>query len=100
MKKLKNFGFDRKAGVLMPVSSLPSKYGIGNFGKDAYLFVDLLKQSSQRCWQVLPLVQTSYGDSPYQAVAAASLNPYFIDPDTLVAKKLLTKEKETSKIFY
>ena len=93
MKKLENFGFNRGAGVLMPVSSLPSKYGIGNFGKDAYLFVDFLKRTEQKCWQVLPLVQTSYGDSPYQAVAAASLNPYFIDPDTLVSKGLLTKKE-------
>jgi len=90
---LENFGFRRGAGILMPISSLPSKYGIGNFGKDAYRFVDMLKGCRQRCWQVLPLVQTSYGDSPYQSVAAASLNPYFIDPDTLVKEGLLSAEE-------
>lgn len=93
MNKTDNFGFKHKSGILMPVSSLPSKYGIGDFGKEAYKFVDFLKECRQKCWQVLPLVQTSYGDSPYQSPASASLNPYFIDPDTLVLKKLLTKEE-------
>ena len=65
MKSLKNFGFRHKAGVLMPVSSLPSPYGIGSFGKSAHDFIDFLDAAGQKCWQVLPLNPTSYGDSPY-----------------------------------
>ncbi len=57
--------FDRSAGILMPVSSLPSPYGIGTFGKSAYDFVDNLAKARQKFWQVLPLGPTSYGDSPY-----------------------------------
>lgn len=55
---------DRGAGILMPVSSLPSPYGIGTFGKAAYEFVDFLKKARQKYWQVLPVGPTSYGDSP------------------------------------
>ena len=54
----------RKCGVLLPVSSLPSKYGIGCFDKKAYEFVDALKEAGQSYWQILPLGPTSYGDSP------------------------------------
>ena len=61
---MKNFGFTHKSGILMAVSSLPSKYGIGSFGKEAYAFVDFLAQTGQTCWQVLPLNPTSFGDSP------------------------------------
>ena len=64
MKDTKNFGFRRKAGVVMPVSSLPSSYGIGSFGASAHAFVDFLDATGQKCWQVLPLNPTSYGDSP------------------------------------
>ncbi len=92
-KTEKNFGFTRKSGILMPVSSLPSKYGIGSFGKSAYNFIDFLAECGQTCWQVLPLNPTSYGDSPYQSPAAAAGNPYFIDLDILKRKKLLTKEE-------
>ncbi len=77
----------------MPISSLPSPYGIGNFGKSAYAFVDFLESASQKCWQVLPLNPTSYGDSPYQSPASVAGNPYFIDPETLYKKKLITKEE-------
>ena len=90
---LKNFGFKRKSGILMPISSLPSKYGIGSFGKSAYDFVDFLSETKTRCWQVLPLNPTSYGDSPYQSPASTSGNPYFIDLDILVKKGLLLKEE-------
>ena len=78
------------AGVLMPVFELPSKYGIGSFGKWAYTFVDFLKRAGQTYWQMLPLVQTGYGDSPYQTVCDISGNPYFIDLEILRGKKLLT----------
>ena len=75
----------------MPVFSLPSKYGIGCFSKEAYQFVDFLKESGQKNWQVLPLGQTSYGDSPYQSFSSFAGNPYFIDLEQLVEQQLLTK---------
>ena len=87
----KNFGFKHKCGILMPVSSLPSPYGIGSFGESAYNFIDLLCETGQKCWQVLPLNPTSYGDSPYQSPASAAGNPYFIDLDILADEGLLTK---------
>ena len=86
----KNFGFKHKSGILMPVSSLPSPYGIGSFGKGAFDFVDFLAETEQKCWQVLPLNPTSYGDSPYQSPASAAGNPYFIDLDLLAEDGLLT----------
>lgn len=88
---LKNFGFRNKSGILMPISSLPSPYGIGSFGKSAYDFVDFLDETGTKCWQVLPLNPTSYGDSPYQSPASVAGNPYFIDLDILAKKGLLTK---------
>ena len=90
---LKKFGFKHKAGILMPVSSLPSKYGIGSFGSEAYRFVDFLSEAGQKCWQVLPLNPTSYGDSPYQSPASIAGNPYYIDLEILSEKGLLTKEE-------
>lgn len=80
------------AGVLLPVTSLPSPYGIGTFGKEAYKFVDFLKRAGQKYWQVLPLGPTSYGDSPYQSFSAFAGNPYFIDLDTLVEEGLISKK--------
>lgn len=86
----------RGSGILLHISSLPSKYGIGNFGKEAYNFVDFLKKSGQSYWQILPLGQTSYGDSPYQSFSTNAGNPYFIDFDLLEKEGLLkTKEYET-----
>ncbi len=73
----------RKSGVLMPVSSLPSPYGIGAFSKEAYKFVDFLAEAGQTYWQMLPLGQTGYGDSPYQSFSTFAGNPYFIDLDQL-----------------
>lgn len=90
---LKNFGFKHKAGILMPISSLPSRYGIGSFGKEAYKFVDFLEAAGQKCWQVLPLNPTSYGDSPYQSPASIAGNPYYIDLEILSDKGLLTREE-------
>lgn len=83
----------RGAGLLMPVSSLPSPYGIGTFGRAAYEFVDLLKRARQQYWQVLPLGPTSYGDSPYQSFSAFAGNPYFIDLDILKEEGLLRQEE-------
>ena len=81
----------RSSGILLPVSSLPSPYGIGTFGKAAYEFADFLKESGQKYWQVLPLGPTSYGDSPYQSFSTNAGNPYFIDLDMLKEDGLLTK---------
>ena len=82
----------RASGILMPVFSLPSRYGIGSFSKSAYQFVDMLKKAGQKYWQILPLCPTSYGDSPYQSFSTFAGNPYFIDLDTLAEKGWLTKE--------
>ena len=69
----------RKAGILLAISSLPSEYGIGTFGKSAYEFVNFLKKANQSYWQILPLGHTSYGDSPYQTFSSFAGNPYYID---------------------
>ena len=82
----------RSNGVLMPIFSLPSPYGIGTFGKAAYEFVDFLSEASIKYWQILPLGQTSYGDSPYQAFSSFAGNPYFIDLDILIEDGLLEKD--------
>lgn len=83
----------RKSGILLPVASLPSPYGIGCFSKEAYAFVDRLKEAGQSCWQILPMGPTSYGDSPYQSFSTFAGNPYFIDPEDLVAKGFLKKSR-------
>lgn len=75
----------RRSGILMAVSSLPSKYGIGCFSREALRFVDDLVEAGQSIWQILPLGPTSFGDSPYQSFSTFAVNPYFIDPDTLVS---------------
>lgn len=82
----------RASGILMPIFSLPSPYGIGTLGKEAYAFVDFLKESKQTYWQVLPLGPTSYGDSPYQSFSTFAGNPYFIDLDMLKDDGLLTQK--------
>lgn len=84
---------ERSSGILMPVFSLPSPYGIGSFGRAAYEFIDFLKASGQRYWQILPLNPTGYGDSPYQCFSAFAGNPYFIDLDLLIDDGLLTREQ-------
>lgn len=81
----------RKAGILMPVFSLPGPYGIGCFSKEAYRFIDFLSDAGQSYWQILPLGPTSYGDSPYQSFSTFAGNPYFLDPETLRKEGLLTR---------
>ncbi len=83
----------RAAGILMPITSLPSEYGIGCFSKSAYDFVDWLKEAGQSYWQILPLGPTSYGDSPYQSFSTFAGNPYFISLKALVEEGVLTKEE-------
>ena len=83
----------RVSGVLMPITSLPSPYGIGTIGKEARKFADFLKAAGQSIWQILPVGPTSYGDSPYQSFSTYAGNPYMIDLDTLVGEGLLTKRQ-------
>mgnify|MGYP002514046088 CR=1 FL=1 len=74
----------RRSGILMHITSLPGAYGVGTMGKSAYEFVDFLKEAGQSYWQVLPLCQTGFGDSPYQSFSTFALNPYFISLDALM----------------
>ena len=83
----------RVAGILMPITSLSSPYGIGTIGKEAREFAQFLKASGQTIWQILPVGPTSYGDSPYQSFSTYAGNPYMIDLDTLVEKNLIEKEQ-------
>ncbi|MDE6893359.1 MAG: 4-alpha-glucanotransferase, partial [Lachnospiraceae bacterium] len=83
----------RTSGILLPVSSIPSAYGIGSFSKEAYEFVDFLERAGQSYWQILPLGPTGYGDSPYQSFSTFAGNPYYIDLEELIEEGLLTKEQ-------
>ena len=80
---------ERSSGVLMPVFSLPSKYGIGTLGIEAYNFVDFLSATKQKYWQMLPIMETSFGNSPYSATSSFAGNPFFIDFDLLKEEGLL-----------
>jgi 4-alpha-glucanotransferase len=81
----------RAAGILLAVSSLPSRYGIGSFGEAAWQWIDFLAEAGQRYWQILPLGPTSWGDSPYMSFSAFAMSPYYIDLDILCEQKLLDK---------
>lgn len=83
----------RESGILLSVASLPSRYGIGCFSKEAYEFVDQLKAAGQSYWQILPLGPTSYGDSPYQSFSTFAGNPYYISLEDLIDEGLLTREE-------
>ena len=83
----------RRAGILMPLFSLPGKYGIGSFSKEAREFVRFLKEAGQSYWQILPMGPTGYGDSPYQSFSTFAGNPYFIDLDTLAEEGLLLEDE-------
>lgn len=83
----------RSSGILMPLSSLPSPYGIGTLGKASFEFIDFLAKAGQAWWQILPVGPTSYGDSPYQSLSTYAGNPYLIDLDILKADGLLTAEE-------
>ena len=89
----------RESGVLLPIFSLPSRFGIGCFSKEAYQFVDQLEKAGQSRWQILPLGPTGYGDSPYQSFSTFAGNPYFIDLETLVEEGLLTEAECTQADF-
>ena len=86
---------NRHSGILLSVTSLPSKYGIGCFDKAAYDFVDWLEKAGQKYWQILPLGTTSHEgacDSPYQAFSAFAGNPYLINLEELIGEGVLTRE--------
>ena len=89
----------RASGLLLPIFSLPGKYGIGCFSDEAYRFVDFVKEAGQKYWQILPVGPTGYGDSPYQSFSAFAGNPYFICPDTLVREGLLTEEEAAEAVY-
>lgn len=97
---------NKKCGILLPIFSLPGDYGIGTLGKEAYAFIDFLRDCNQSYWQVLPLNPTIYGDSPYQSPSAFAGNHYFIDPDMLAEDGLLDKTvldcniKKTKRVDY
>ncbi len=86
----------RGSGILLHISSLPSAYGIGTFGKEAFQMIRLLKKSCQKYWQFLPLSPTDFKDSPYQSFSTFALNPYFIDLDSLIQDGLLKQEEVKS----
>ena len=86
----------RSAGVLLPIASLPSDYGIGTMGEQARKFIKFLKKAKQTYWQILPIGPTGYGDSPYQSFSTFAGNPYFIDLDDLKKEGLLKTNEYTS----
>lgn len=83
----------REAGILLPISALPSEYGIGCFSREAYEFVDFLADANQSYWQILPLGPTGFGDSPYQSFSSFAGNPYYISLQELINEGTLTKEE-------
>src|SRR6056297_1769661 len=89
----------RSSGILMHISSLSGKYGIGDFGEEAYRFVDFLVKSKQKNWQILPLGVTGYGNSPYQCFSAFAGNPYFIDLNEFLERGLLKKKDFQDSFF-
>lgn len=93
---MKDCRMTRGAGILLAVTSLPSPYGIGTMGEEAFRFVDLLVDLRQKYWQVLPIGPTSFGDSPYQSFSAFAGNPYLIDLDILIGEGLLQQEEVDS----
>lgn len=89
----------RESGILFPIFSLPSRFGVGCFSREAFEFIDFLKESGQGFWQILPLGPTGYGDSPYQPLSAFAGNPYFISPEVLIEEGLLTWDEANGCFF-
>ena len=88
----------RTCGVLMHITSLPSPYGVGTLGSEAYKFVDFLKKAGQTYWQILPVGPTGFGDSPYQSYSAFAGNPMLIDIDELIKAGLVSEDDKDLKI--
>ncbi len=91
---------NRQSGILLHITSLPSNYGIGSLGKAAYEFIDFLKTSAQKLWQIFPLGPTGYGDSPYQTFSAFAGNPLLVDLDELLKNGLLSKSDMNNSIAF
>lgn len=91
-KIINGAAYHRTAGILMPIFSLPSKYGIGDLGPSAYRFVDILQEMEQTLWAMLPNGHTGYCNSPYRSVSAFAGNPYFISPEVLYQRKLINSK--------
>ena len=89
----------RECGILMHITSLPGRYGVGTMGRQAYRFVDFLKKAGQSYWQILPLTPTGFGDSPYQSCSTFAGNHYLIDLELLVEEGLL-KQEELESVFW
>ena len=89
----------RKAGILLHISSLPSPYGIGSVGKEAFAFIDFLKKSGQTYWQILPVNPTGFGNSPYQSPCAFAGNTLLIDLEDLLLEGLLTESDFEGEFF-
>ena len=83
----------RESGILMHITSLPGPFGIGTMGRQAYAFVDFLRDAGQSCWQILPLNPTGYGDSPYQSCSTFAGNHYLIDLENLINEGLLERSE-------
>ncbi len=83
--------YEREAGILMPIFSLPGKYGIGDLGKEARTFIDILHDSNQQLWAMLPNGPVGYGNSPYQGVSSCAGNYYYVSPDMLIDEGLLAR---------
>lgn len=83
---------ERSAGILLPIFSLPSAYGIGSLGREAREFANFLHRAGQRWWQIQPVGPTGAGDSPYASVSTFAGNAFFIDLDTLAQRGLLTEQ--------
>lgn len=81
----------RCSGILLHITSLPSKFGVGDFGPSAFEFVDLLKQAGQSLWQILPINPTSYGNSPYSCTSAFAISPLFVSPEFMIRDGLLAE---------
>ena len=80
-------------GILLGISSLPSKYGIGDFGENAYKFIDLIKEAGVKIWQILPLNPLGFGNSPYQSVCSNAIDPIYIDLEDLEKQELINDLK-------
>ena len=90
----------RESGILMHITSLPGPYGVGTMGKEAYRFIDFLKNAGQHYWQILPLTPTGYGDSPYQSCSTFAGNHYLIDLDMLIEEGLLEKPEVENRDWF
>ena len=89
----------RESGILMHITSLPGSFGVGTLGSEARDFVDFLHTAGQKCWQLLPVGPTGYGNSPYQSCSSFAGNPYLVSPEILADSGLLTQEElEAAKV--